>query len=131
MKRIVMTIILTITMILAVFVSSCQRGYSGASESITLGTIAWEPSALIYVAENQNYFKANGLNITVNTYDTGLATTDAMLNGEIDISACAEYIIVERAFRKQIIYNLATIAKSENELIIGRIDRGIKTEFDL
>jgi ABC-type nitrate/sulfonate/bicarbonate transport system substrate-binding protein len=100
-------------------------------ETITIGTIAWEPSALIYIAEDQEYFKANGLIVVINDYETGLATTDAMLSGEVDIAACAEYIVVERAFEKKNILTLATIANSENELIIGRIDKGIRTTADL
>jgi ABC-type nitrate/sulfonate/bicarbonate transport system substrate-binding protein len=126
-----MALVLIASAVPTFFSTSCEEGYSGPVESITIGTVAWEPSALIYVAQNQGYFKANGLSVTIKNYDTGLETTKAVVSGEIDIAACAEYIIVERAFQKTDIVNLATIARSENELIICRNDRGINTELDL
>jgi ABC-type nitrate/sulfonate/bicarbonate transport system substrate-binding protein len=130
-NKIVIILILTAFSMGAGLWSCSPGGYSGPAESITIGTIAWEPSALIYLAQNQGYFKANGLSVTIKNYDTGLATTQAMLSGEIDMAACAEYVIVEGAFQGKDIVNLATIAQSENELLIGRNDRGISTELDL
>jgi ABC-type nitrate/sulfonate/bicarbonate transport system substrate-binding protein len=101
------------------------------TESITIGTIAWEPSTLLYIAENQGYFEANGLNVTIKDYDTGLAATEAMLNGQIDIAACAEFIVVERLLQHKTISSIATIAETENEYVIGRTDKGIETTSDL
>ncbi len=111
---------------------SCSKGdYSGKVEPITIGTLPYEGSALIYIAEEQKLFKANGLNITIKDYETGLATTDALNKGEVDIAACAEFIIVGKAFQKEKILSIATIAKNLNELIIGRTDKGVKTFTDL
>ncbi len=111
---------------------SCSRGnYSGKMVSITIGTLPYEGSALIYIAHEQNFFKANGLDITIKDYETGLATTDALNKGEVEVAACAEFIIVGKACQKEKILNIATIAKNLNELIIGRTDRGIKTFADL
>jgi NitT/TauT family transport system substrate-binding protein len=100
-------------------------------ESITIGTISWEPSALIYIADERKFFTANGLDVIVKDYDTGLGTTHALLKGNVNIAACAEFITVERTFQKEHIRNIATIAKSQNEYIIARIDKGIKTVADL
>jgi NitT/TauT family transport system substrate-binding protein len=111
---------------------SCFKGeYSGKVESITIGTLPYEGSALIYIAEEQKLFKANGLDIIIKDYETGLATTDALNKGEADVAACAEFIIVGKAFQKEKILSIATIAKSLNQLIIGRTDKGIKTITDL
>jgi NitT/TauT family transport system substrate-binding protein len=111
---------------------SCSRGnYSGKMEPIIIGTLPYEGSALIYIAEGQKLFKANGLDITIKDYETGLAGTDALKKGEVDVVACAEFIIVGKAFQKEKILGIATIAKNLNELIIGRTDKGIKTIRDL
>jgi ABC-type nitrate/sulfonate/bicarbonate transport system substrate-binding protein len=125
-------VVLSLAVILPVMLClSCKGENTGEIESITIGTIAWEPSALLYIAENQGYFRANGLNVTIKDYDTGLAATEVMLNGQIDIAACAEFILVERAFENEKISALATIAETENEYVIGRTDKGIKTPLDL
>lgn len=107
------------------------KRYSGKMESITIGTLPYEGSALIYIAEEQKLFRQNGLNITVKDYETGLATTDALIKGDVDVAACAEFIIVGKAFQKEKILEIATIAKNLNELIIARTDKGIKTFADL
>jgi len=38
--------------------------------SITIGTLPYEGSALIYIAHEHNFFKANGLVITIKDYET-------------------------------------------------------------
>ena len=111
---------------------SCSKGdYSGKMESITIGTIPWEPSALIYIADERKFFTTNGLEVIVKDYDTGLGTTHALLKGGVNIAACAEFITVQRTFQKEHIRNIATIAKSQNEYIIARIDKGIRSVADL
>ena len=124
--------VLAVSLMIAFGLCSCSRGnYSDKMEPITIGTLPYEGSALIYIAEKQKLFKANGLDISIKDYETGLATTDALKKGEVDVAACAEFIIVGRAFQKEKILNIATIAKNLNELIIGRTDKGIKTFTDL
>lgn len=124
-------IVLAVVMVTA-SLWSCSRGnHTGKMVSITIGTLPYEGSALIYIAHEQNLFKANGLDITIKDYETGLATTDALNKGEVDVAACAEFIIVGKACQKEKILNIVTIAKNLNELIIGRTDRGIKTFADL
>ncbi len=125
-------VVLAVLLVASFALWSCPRGnYSGKIEPITIGTLPYEGSALTYIAEKQNLFKANGLDITIKDYETGLATTDALNKGEVDVAACAEFIIVGKAFQKEKILGIATIAKNLNELIIGRTDRGIKTFADL
>lgn len=121
-----------VSFMMAFGLCSCSRGnYSGKMEPIAIGTLPYEGSALIYIAEKQKLFEANGLDITIKDYETGLATTDALNKGEVDVAACAEFIIVGKAIRNEKILCLATIAKNVNELIIGRADKGIKTVTDL
>lgn len=111
---------------------SCQAGYSGPVESITLGTVLLEPTAPIIVAEEQHFFTQNGLDITLKVYDTGLSAVNAMLNGEVDIAApVAEYVLVGKAFDKDKIQTIASIDEVDYTFIIGRKDRGIQAISDL
>jgi NitT/TauT family transport system substrate-binding protein len=127
-----LVILVSVLMALVLSLWSCSKGdYLGKVEPITIGTLPYEGSALIYIAEEQKLFKANGLDITIKDYETGLATTDALNKGEVDVAACAEFIIVGKAFQKERILSIATIAKNLNQLIIGRTDKGIKTFTDL
>ncbi len=131
MKRIVMTIVLIITAIPAVLGSSCKGGYSGTTETATIGARPSEVVALIHVAESQQYFSTNGLNLVFKEYDSGVASADALNRGEIDLAACAEFVVVGKVLDKDEIQIIANIDKFENVYIIGLKDKGISGYSDL
>src|SRR5665648_44469 len=86
-------IALVIVIVLSSFVYlNLQNQYAGKIESITIGTVPNETNSLIYVANDQKYFAANGLNITLKNYPSGLADAKALLNGEINIGIATEFI---------------------------------------
>jgi NitT/TauT family transport system substrate-binding protein len=90
-----------------------------------------ETKALIYIAEERGLFAANGLNVAFRDYDTGAEVADAMLNGEIDLATCAEYVIVGNVLKKKNIRIIACFSKFQNTYIIGRPDKGISSIADL
>lgn len=100
-------------------------------ESINLGTVPTAASALLYIAQDQHFFEVNGLNVTIRDYDTGAATTGALLKGEMDIAWVAEFPFVKRAFAKEKISIIAVIDRFDEDYIFCRKDRGIKTIADL
>jgi NitT/TauT family transport system substrate-binding protein len=111
---------------------SCSKGdYSGKVETVTIGQNPNETKALIYIAEERGLFATNGLNVVFRDYDTGAEVADAMLNGEIDLATCAEYVIVRNVLKKKNIRNIASISKFQNTYIIGRTDKGIRGIADL
>ncbi|MBI4330234.1 MAG: ABC transporter substrate-binding protein [Chloroflexi bacterium] len=100
-------------------------------DSITVATETNAASSLIFIAEEQNYFAANGLNATFKDYGSGLAAVDGMLRGEVDIGRAAEYVIVGKAFTKESIRTLGSIDRFQQHYIVGRKDRGIDTVSEL
>ncbi len=108
-----------------------KRGYSGKMETITVGTAPLESSALIYIAERQGFFSRNGLDVTIKNYDTGAASLNGLLKGEVDIATPAEYAMVGKAFKREKTRAIASIDKAEYFYLIGRKDRGIKSIADL
>jgi len=120
--------ILTITMM----TSSCRNNEPGKTESIRLGTLLLETSALIIIAENRNFFKHNGLDVDMKYYDTGLSALKGMLKTEVDIaSPVGEYAMVGAILDKEQIQTVASIDKVDYQSIIARRDRGIKNASDL
>ncbi len=84
MKRRAIMWVLGIAAFPAVLSSSCSpSGYSGPTESVTLGIRASEVASLVYVAENQGYLSANGINLVLKEYDSGVGSADALINGEV------------------------------------------------
>ena len=105
--------------------------YSGPSEPIILGGLVTDANTMIFTAEDQHFFEANGINFTFKTYDTGLATIDDLLKDKVDIAGAAEYPVVAKAFQKDNISIIASMSKSDIVYFVGRIDRGIRNISDL
>jgi NitT/TauT family transport system substrate-binding protein len=117
-----------IILILAFGPVSC----SGKAESITVAYAPFEATALFWIAQDQDFFGQNGLNVTSRKYETGVGSLDAMLNGEADLAVGAnEFPMVGRALQKARIRTIASIAKSEFIYLVGRKDRGIQQISDL
>jgi len=125
--------IILIGIIAAVFsLGSCSRGdYSGRMESITIGTMFNAQDALLLIADEQGFFSANGLKVTIKKYDTGCAATDAMINGEVDLARANEFVVVEKTLQQGQISVLTTYCKTESISLVGRKDRGIEKIPDL
>ena len=109
------------------FYMSSLTNYSGKTESITIGNAqSLECDTLVHIAEDQNFFVKNGLNVTIRDYPSGMAAVNDLLIGKVDVAATAEFPLVGKAFNGQNISALATIAKTQLQDIIGRKDRGIE-----
>ncbi|RPI94677.1 MAG: hypothetical protein EHM40_05725 [Chloroflexi bacterium] len=123
------------TAIILVVVLSLVSGSVSCSkrmESITVAYSPFEATALFWIAQDQNFFGQNGLNVTPHRYDTGVGSLDGLLNGEADLAVGAnEFPLVGRALQQEKIRTIGTIAKSEFIYLIGRKDRGIEKVSDL
>ena len=105
---------------------------SGKPESISVAYSPFEPTALIWIAEDRQLFSRNGLAVTFTKYDTGPAALDGVLSGQADIAAgIGEFPIVGKAFKKEQARVLATIDRSELIKVVARKDRGIQEPADL
>ncbi len=112
--------------------SSCTTsGYSGQTESLTLAVPPLEQNALIYVADDRGFFAANGLNVTIKNYDSGVTSIAAMVKGEADLAEAAEFPTVSAILNRQAIGVIVANDKFENDYLIGRKDRGIEKVSDL
>jgi NitT/TauT family transport system substrate-binding protein len=121
-----------LTLVLSLLWSSLTGGCSGPVESIRFGTSLLEPCIPVFVAQDRQFFAANGLDVTINYYGNGLDQVDAMLRGEVDMSGpSAEYVLVGKAFQKQRIRAIGNIDQAENAFIVARKDRGIESVADL
>lgn len=133
-KKIV--ILATIILVVAVLLSSFfyinyQRPYSGAIEPVTVGIFVNDVNSLIYIANDQQYFTNNGLNVTLREYTSGLESLNGMLRGESNISTATEFVLAAKAVENSSIYTFASECKASSIFMIGRIDRGINTISDL
>ena len=97
--------------------------------------MAWSPfesTAFLWIADDQDFFKRNGLEIALRKYDTGAGSLEGMVRGEADIAfGITEFPLVRKAFQKAGVRAFAGVDKSEFIYVIGRKDRGIEKVSDL
>lgn len=100
-------------------------------QSVTYAALPTGSSALVYIARDQGFFADNGLDVDVKHYDTGVATVDALLKGDVDIAWAAELPFIRRAFAEDGISIFAVVNKFGDQYLFGRKDRGIQSIPDL
>jgi NitT/TauT family transport system substrate-binding protein len=112
---------------------SCWPGGSSeAPEPVTIGMESTAVNSLIYIAEEENYFAANGLEVTIkDDYPSGAAAADGLLKGEVDLATAAEFVIVRQALSRERVQILASIDLFMHMKLLVRKDLGIHGIPDL
>ena len=135
MKRIWSILCLMVLLILSsilTVVSCSPKGYSGKMETLTIAIPHNEINALLYIAEAQNFFVSNGLDVTLKeNYDSGATATAGMLKGEAEISAATDFLMARQILDKTSLISVVCIDRYETTYIMWRTDSRIKTMQDL
>ncbi len=100
-------------------------------EKVTIGATTQEVSTLIWIADDQEYFAQNGLDVTVRGYDTGIETIDALFAGEVDFADTVDFVVSGLGLERDDFRVLASIDTARINYIIARKDRGILAPSDL
>jgi NitT/TauT family transport system substrate-binding protein len=126
-------LVLAAVLLLAFLLPGCSPRPADPPESLTIGSpIALENSLPLLVAQEQGFFARYGLAVTFRTYDSGLAATNGLLNGEVDVAGpMAEYVLVGKALAGAPVQAFATIDRIEFNSLAARKDHGISAPADL
>lgn len=101
-------------------------------EPVTIGIESTAVNSLIYIAREQGYFLANGLDATIrDDYPSGAAASEKVIEGELDFSTTAEFFIVRQALEGGNIVTIASIDSFMHMKLLVRKDRGIEQTADL
>jgi NitT/TauT family transport system substrate-binding protein len=111
--------------------SCLPQGNTHEIESITFANLRLTASALVYIADEKQLFSDNGLAVTIKEYDTGTATTNAVLKGDADMATMAEFVMVGNILQKQKLGVLGAMDKTLTMKIVGLRNRGISKVSDL
>ena len=112
---------------------ACSQGDDpGKEKPVTIGMEATAVNALIYIAQERNYFADNGLKVVINDgYPSGAAATERMLAGEADLSPAAELAMVRNAFAGKKVQTLGSIDMFMHMKLISRKDLRVADVTDL
>lgn len=118
----------TLTVSAALGLSACAN----EPAQITVAYAPFESTALVWIAEDQQFFSRSDLAVSFRKYDTGAAALEGMLSGEADIAVgTGEFPLVASVLQKKEPRVIASIARSELVSVIARKDRGIQAVADL
>ncbi|MFZ0930680.1 MAG: ABC transporter substrate-binding protein [Syntrophobacteraceae bacterium] len=67
-----------------------KPGYSGPIEKVTIGTVGNETSTLVLIAAKMGYFRGNGLDVTIEEYQSGNFSVAALLDNKVDLASCSD-----------------------------------------
>ncbi len=129
MKKKLLFIILVVPLLLSGLGSwSCSE----RKESLVVAWSPYEHGILLWVAEDQEIFERNGLDVSSKKYDSGAGSLDGMLKGEADIAfGLTEFPMVRKAFEKSKARILGTVSKTQNQYMVASRNRGIEKISDL
>lgn len=105
--------------------------YTEPVERITVAAAAYLTGALVYIAEDQGFFKKNGLEVTIKDCESGKTAADALIDGEADIATSAGFVFVSNSFDHRDLRVLGTVATAQVKELIARKDKGITAIDDL
>ncbi|HYF12787.1 MAG TPA: NrtA/SsuA/CpmA family ABC transporter substrate-binding protein [Candidatus Paceibacterota bacterium] len=98
--------------------------------AITIARTGGFPTSLFWIAEDNGYFRDEGLQVSYLDYDAGQPGLDALREGRADITASGELPIVRSIMRGDKIFIVAELESDNGKNIIGRKDRGIRSAAD-
>ena len=104
---------------------------SNQEDNIIIASGSPEFSILTLVAEEKGFFHLHGLNITFNSYPTGVEAVGALLAGNADLAYAAEFVGVTTILKSPDLLIIGSSAKSEMISFVIRGDRGISSARDL
>jgi NitT/TauT family transport system substrate-binding protein len=106
-------------------------GPAARVQPITVAVQPLEQNALLYVAEARQLFESHGLAVTIQEYDTGVATINALLEGKAEIAGLTEFPFLKPTLEKRPLRILAITDRFESAYLLVRRDRGIAAKPDL
>ncbi len=100
-------------------------------EKVTIAAYAGDTTALVYIAQQQGLFANHGLDVTIKDFEAGKLATDALLNGEADLSTASISVIISNSFAWPDLRVFGSIAMADINEMVARKDRGIGSPADL
>ncbi len=133
----IMKILLIILSAVALIVSSgCgssnpKTDSVGSSAPLIISTHKGYYSALLWLAKNQGDFSHHGVNVQLQTEESGVASLRKLVAGQADLATVAEFVFVSQYSQNPDLRILASVAEVDVLKIVARKDHGISQKSDL
>ncbi|MDO8064582.1 ABC transporter substrate-binding protein [Janthinobacterium sp. SUN206] len=89
-------------------------------------------SCPVLAAHGQGYFTREGIHARLQSYSSGKASLEAVLQGQADLGTVSDIPVVLASLKNQSVVIIASIFEAERDHgIVGRLDRGVSTPASL
>lgn len=83
-------------------------------------------SALILVAEQKNFFRRHGLQVSLEKYQAGAYALDDLLTGKVDVITASDFVLAIQTFKHPDLRTFGTICAADTMEVVARKDHGIE-----
>jgi NitT/TauT family transport system substrate-binding protein len=115
------------------FILKKSPGYNGPIDKITIALTPAYSSLPVLVAADRGYFVRNGLDVTVDLYETGPMAIETLAQGEADFATASEFGFASKSLEagNENLRIIASLATNSSEELVARRDHGIQALTDL
>lgn len=99
--------------------------------NIEIGLYKGETTLLVLIAEENGFFKDEGLDVTLKEFATGKDAFKAMVEGKVQYSTATEYVAVKNSFKTNNFKILTSISQANINGLIAKKSSNISDGFDL
>jgi ABC-type nitrate/sulfonate/bicarbonate transport system substrate-binding protein len=130
-------ILLASVVLLGVIIAAAlwQTGFfsrSAPPEKITIGSSPGRLTGLFFISQEQGYFKAQGLDVTLKPCTSSVESMKALRAGQVDLACLGVFTLVEEVCAgASNLRCLAILANGQIMDVMARRDRGISRPADL
>jgi len=100
-------------------------------DTLNISAYAGDFTTLIWLAQANNLFEKNGLNVTIEEHDNGVAPLEDLIAQKADVATAAEFVFVSHYFNNQKLKIISQIDQADAIYVIAKKSAGINSPEDL
>ena len=134
-KKKFIVLIATVVIVVVLLSSFVYLNYQHSinkKQSVSISIFPNELETPIFVAQDQNFFAENGINLTITNYASTTEALASVSNHNIDITTASDFAFVSNELlQEKNLTILASMVKTESSFLVARTDKGIENPIDL
>jgi NitT/TauT family transport system substrate-binding protein len=134
MKRKGIAIVIAVgTILLAtLLLSSCTKpAVPEKTEKLRIGVFPDSISALVYVGQEKGFFKRHGLDVSLETFQTGAFAVNGLMSDKVDVATASGFVLALQGFKRPDLRTIGAISSTDIVEVVARRDPGIEKPEDL
>jgi NitT/TauT family transport system substrate-binding protein len=120
-----------LTLIVLPFSSCTKPAVPEKAEQLRIGVFPDSISALVYIAQDQGFFKRHGLDVSFERFQTGAFAVNGLISDKVNVATASGFVLALQGFKSPDLRAVAAISSTDVLELVARRDRGIAKPKDL